>query len=121
MRRNLGGGEVLGGPGLGAPLEQPDHAARIEHGQVALPAPCGAIGIRGVRAIGPAVSCDSAIGMMPVRDTSPTVGLSPTMPQMGAGQTIDPSVSVPMPIAARLAAIAAPVPDEDPQGLRSRI
>ena len=31
-----------------------------------------------------------------------------------------PSVSVPTPIAARLAAIAVPVPELEPQGLRSR-
>ena len=35
------------------------------------------------------------------------------------GQTIDPSVSVPTPTAARFAAIAAPVPELDPHGLRS--
>ena len=32
---------------------------------------------------------------------------------------IEPSVSVPTPIAARLAAIAAPEPDDEPHGLRS--
>ena len=56
---------------------------------------------------------------MPLRLTSPTVGLSPTSPYTAAGQMMLPSVSVPMPMAARLAAIAAPVPELDPQGLRS--
>src|SRR5689334_17044646 len=59
--------------------------------------------------------------MMPLRETSPTVGLIPTMPQIDEGQTIDPSVSVPIPTAAKLAAIAAPVPDEEPHALRSKM
>ena len=41
------------------------------------------------------------------------------MPLAEEGQTIEPSVSVPMVAAARPAAIAAPDPAEDPQGLRS--
>src|SRR6267378_7220026 len=48
--------------------------------------------------------------MMPAPSMSPSVGFT---------QTIDPSVSVPMPTAARLAAIAAPVPELEPHGLRS--
>ena len=36
------------------------------------------------------------------------------------GQTIEPSVSVPSPAAQRLAEIAAPEPELEPQGLRSR-
>src|SRR5687767_5955570 len=71
------------------------------------------------RAIGPAVSCEAAMGMMPRRLTTPTVGLMPTRPLTEAGQMMLPSVSVPTPIEARLAAIAAPVPALDPQGLRS--
>src|SRR6186713_2929484 len=59
------------------------------------------------------------MGMMPVRLTRPTVGLMPTRPLAPDGQTIDPSVSVPTPMAARFAAIAAPVPELEPQGLRS--
>src|SRR5206468_13119615 len=51
---------------------------------------------------------------------SPSVGLMPTSEHAADGQTIDPSVSVPTPTAARLAATAAPVPELDPQGLRSR-
>src|SRR5205809_6082925 len=69
--------------------------------------------------MGPAVSCVCEMGTMPVRLTSPIVGLIPTSPFAPDGQTIEPSVSVPMPIALRLAAIAAPVPELDPQGFRS--
>jgi len=72
-----------------------------------------------LRAIGPAVSCECEIGMMPLRLTSPTVGLIPTRPATADGQMMLPSVSVPMPTAARLAAIAVPVPALEPQGLRS--
>src|SRR5439155_4007547 len=72
-----------------------------------------------VRAIGPAVSWLCAIGTMPDRLTRPSVGLMPTSAFAPDGHTIDPSVSVPTPIAARFAAIAAPVPELDPQGLRS--
>src|SRR4051794_6356269 len=72
-----------------------------------------------VRHIGPAVSWLCAIGIIPVRGTRPRVGLIPTMPHVDEGQITEPSVSVPTPIAARLAAIAAPVPDDEPHGLRS--
>src|SRR5688500_19232703 len=58
--------------------------------------------------------------MMPVRLTSPTVGFRPTSPATDEGQMMLPSVSVPTPMAARLAAIAVPVPELDPHGLRSR-
>jgi hypothetical protein len=71
-----------------------------------------------VRAIGPAVSCVKEIGIIPERLTAPTVGLIPTMPQMLEGQTMDPSVSVPMAAAHRLAAAAAPDPELDPHGLQ---
>ena len=57
--------------------------------------------------------------MMPRRLTTPTVGFSPTNPATAAGQMMLPSVSVPTPTAARLAAIADPVPELEPQGLRS--
>jgi hypothetical protein len=52
--------------------------------------------------------------MMPSRLTRPTVGLSPTTPQIDAGDTIDPSVSVPIAIAAKPAATAAAEPELDP-------
>jgi hypothetical protein len=74
---------------------------------------------RTVRAIGPAVSCDAEIGMMPVRLTKPTVGFSPTTPLAEAGERIDPSVSVPTAAAHKLAATAAPEPELDPDGFRS--
>ena len=43
----------------------------------------------------------------------------PTMPLVVAGQTIEPSVSVPTASGARLAATAAPEPELEPHGLRS--
>src|SRR5882757_7031944 len=43
----------------------------------------------------------------------------PTSPFIDAGQVIEPSVSVPIAAAARLAATAAPLPELDPQALRS--
>src|SRR5215475_691295 len=73
-----------------------------------------------LRAIGPAVSWLCAIGMIPLRETSPSVGLTPTRPQLFEGDTIDPSVSLPTATAHRFAAIAAPEPELDPEGLRSR-
>src|SRR5207249_5091006 len=56
---------------------------------------------------------------MPARETRPNVGLIPTSEHAAAGQTIEPSVSVPTPTAAKFAAIAAAVPELEPQGLRS--
>src|SRR3954451_10270884 len=73
-----------------------------------------------VRVIGPAVSCETEIGMMPRRLTRPTVGFKPTSPFTADGQMMLPSVSVPTPKAARLDATAAPVPELEPHGLRSR-
>ena len=72
-----------------------------------------------VRAIGPAVSWLCAIGMIPVRLTSPSVGFIPTNPLLFAGETMEPSVSVPTATAARFAAIEDPDPELDPDGLRS--
>src|SRR5262245_43378895 len=73
-----------------------------------------------VRAIGPAVSCECAIGMIPERLTNPSVGLMPTSPLMADGDVIEPSVSVPTATAARLAAMAAPEPELEPLVSRSR-
>jgi hypothetical protein len=84
-------------------------------------APSSAAASATVRAIGPAVSCVCEIGTTPVRLISPTVGLMPTSPFAPDGHTIDPSVSVPTPMAARFAAIAAPVPELDPHGFRSSV
>ena len=72
-----------------------------------------------VRAIGPAVSWLCEIGTMPARLTRPTVGLMPTTPFDEEGQTIEPSVSVPIARAHRLPLTAAPEPELDPHGLRS--
>src|SRR5271168_3984811 len=58
--------------------------------------------------------------MIPLRLTRPTVGLMPASPFEEDGQTIEPSVSVPIPTAHKLADMPAPVPELDPQGLRSR-
>jgi hypothetical protein len=72
-----------------------------------------------VRAIGPAVSWAADTGTIPCRLTRPTVGLMPTTPHALAGQTIEPSVSVPTAIGASPAATATPDPELDPDGLRS--
>src|SRR5688572_4859390 len=57
--------------------------------------------------------------MMPLRLTSPTVGLSPTTPHAAAGERIEPFVSVPIATAQRLADTAAPDPELEPEGFRS--
>jgi hypothetical protein len=57
--------------------------------------------------------------MIPARLTRPTVGLIPTSEFADEGQTIDPSVSVPIAAAQRFADGAAPEPELDPQGFRS--
>src|SRR5579863_7208724 len=75
---------------------------------------------RTVRAMGPAVSWLCEMGTMPARLIRPSVGLMPTNPFAEEGQTTEPSVSVPTAAAHRLAAVAAPEPELDPQGLRSR-
>src|SRR5437660_194900 len=72
-----------------------------------------------VRHIGPAVSWLCAMGTMPARLINPSVGLIPTSEFAFEGQTTEPSVSVPTPTAQRFAATAAPVPELEPQGLRS--
>src|SRR5688572_20678699 len=71
------------------------------------------------RAMGPAVSWLAEIGITPPRLISPTVGLMPARPLMELGHTMDPSVSVPTATGARLAAIAAPEPELEPQEFRS--
>ena len=72
-----------------------------------------------MRVIGPAVSCVAEIGTIPVRLTSPIVGRSPTIPCAADGLVIEPEVSVPIVIAARPAAAAAPEPDDEPLGVMS--
>src|SRR5215218_7197064 len=68
-----------------------------------------------VRPCGPTVSWLWEIGITPARLVSPTVGLMPITAFALAGQTIDPSVSVPRPAAQRLAETAAPEPELEPQ------
>src|ERR1700688_88413 len=75
---------------------------------------------RVVRAMGPGVSWLCAMGMMPQRLSNPSVGFMPTRPFAEDGQTTEPSVSVPTASAHRLADTAAPEPELEPQGLRSR-
>ena len=72
-----------------------------------------------VRVIGPAVSWLAAMGMMPSRLQRPTVGLMPTREFWLEGLRIDPDVSVPMQMVARLAAQADPEPALEPPGERS--
>ncbi len=59
------------------------------------------------------------MGTIPDLLTTPRVGLIPTNEFVEEGQTIDPSVSVPIAAAHKFAAAAAPEPELDPQGLRS--
>src|SRR5687768_10075249 len=59
------------------------------------------------------------MGPMPARLTRPTVGFSPTIPDIDAGLTIDPSVSVPIAKAARFVDTATAEPELEPLGLRS--
>jgi hypothetical protein len=72
-----------------------------------------------LRPIGPPMSCVVESGMMPVRLASPCVPRMPARLLWDAGMRIEPQVSLPMPTAAKLAAMAAPVPPLEPPGLRS--
>ena len=72
-----------------------------------------------LRHIGPGVSWLCAIGMMPDRLARPSVGLMPTSEQLFDGETIEPSVSVPIASAQRFADTAPPDPELDPHGFRS--
>src|SRR5258708_28417553 len=74
---------------------------------------------RTVRVIGPAVSCDFEIGIIPNLLTSPTVGFTPTTLQTDDGETMDPLVSVPIAATQRLAETATAEPELEPDGLRS--
>ena len=57
-----------------------------------------------------------AIGMMPARLTSPTVGFTVTTPFWVAGDSSEPEVSVPIAAAASPAATATADPELDPPG-----
>src|SRR5450631_248267 len=60
------------------------------------------------------------MGIIPARLIRPKVGLIPTIPFADDGHTMEPSVSLPTATVPRLADVAAPEPELDPQGLRSR-
>src|SRR6476661_1597971 len=64
------------------------------------------------------MSCVCESGTMPVRLTSPCVGRRPNRLPYALGMRIEPHVSEPQPTAAKLAAIAAPVPPLEPPGQR---
>ena len=70
-----------------------------------------------MRVSGPAVSWLWAIGMMPLRLISPTVGLTVTTPFWLAGESSEPDVSVPIAAAAKPAATATAEPELDPPGV----
>ncbi|MNM95088.1 hypothetical protein D3C81_1075150 [compost metagenome] len=71
---------------------------------------------RTVRVIGPGVSSLWVTGTMPLRLSSPTVGLRPTTPLSDAGQMIEPEVSVPTVRGAKPAATATAEPELEPHG-----
>ena len=56
---------------------------------------------------------------MPVRLATPIVGRRPNRAPKALGMRIEPQVSEPQPTAAKLAAIAAPVPPLEPPGQRA--
>src|SRR5437870_13261338 len=58
--------------------------------------------------------------MIPFRLSRPCVGFKPTIPLAVDGPRMDPPVSVPIPRGAYPAAIATPVPPDDPAGDRDR-
>src|SRR5690242_18334102 len=71
-----------------------------------------------VRPCGPKVSCVCDSGTPPARLVRPTVGLRPTTPLALPGQTMLPSVSLPIDTAEKFAEAAAPEPALEPHGLR---
>src|SRR5208282_5892728 len=71
-----------------------------------------------VRVIGPTASWVNEQGITPARLIRPRVGRMPTRLFAEDGDRIEFTVSEPVPTAAKLAAKAAPVPPEDPPGVR---
>src|SRR5260221_998158 len=78
-----------------------------------------------VRQIGPSLSIVQLNAMAPARLTRPKLGRRPVTPQRSLGDTIEPSVSDPMPNGINPAAVAAHEPADEPlepcsrfQGLR---
>src|SRR6266853_6907506 len=66
------------------------------------------------RVMGPSLSNDQHSVIAPLRGTRPYVGRSPVTPQRMLGDTMLPSVSLPMEKPTRPAAVAAPGPALDP-------
>ncbi len=60
------------------------------------------------------MSSDQHNVMPPARLTRPKVGRSPVVPQRALGETIEPSVSVPIEKPNRPAAVPEPEPAEEP-------
>ncbi len=71
-----------------------------------------------VRVIGPIVSCVGFAGSIPWRETSGSVGRSPTRLFTADGPRIEPPVSSPIATRPKFAASALPDPPDDPLGLR---
>ncbi len=67
-----------------------------------------------VRQIGPILSMLQLSAIAPCRLTRPNVGRRPVQPQRVHGETIEPSVSVPMANPTRPAAVAAAEPADEP-------
>ena len=70
------------------------------------------------RAIGPAWSKLGASGKQPLSETSPKLGLKPTIPQQAAGIRMEPPESEPSAASARPATSAAAEPPLDPPAIR---
>src|SRR5439155_13695729 len=68
----------------------------------------------------PTVSWVCEMGTTPARLVRPTVGLIAATPLALPGQTMLPSVSLPNETAAKFAEAAAPEPELEPHGFRSR-
>ncbi|MPM57014.1 hypothetical protein SDC9_103831 [bioreactor metagenome] len=68
----------------------------------------------------PAVSCVMEYGTTPPLLTHPIVGLMPTRLLADDGERTELIVSVPIPTMPKSAAIAAPVPPEEPPGVLVR-
>src|SRR5215472_12458344 len=68
----------------------------------------------------PTVSWTCEMGTTPARLVRPTVGLIAATPLALPGQTMLPSVSLPNETAVKFAEAAAPEPELEPQGFRSR-
>jgi hypothetical protein len=68
-----------------------------------------------LRAIGPILSHDQHSAMQPSRATRPNVARSPVVPHRTLGDTIEPSVSVPIANGTHPAATATALPALEPE------